>query len=94
MGTSLMVQPFASLVNLAPPRTPRLLVNRERVGESDDGGRTGLVFEPGSWDVFAQTSCDAGAAQLAELLGVYPELAKLCEANGRIMPPTASSPRL
>lgn len=37
MGTSLSVHPFASLVNLVPKSCPRLLINREKVGESGDG---------------------------------------------------------
>ncbi|OCF30896.1 NAD-dependent histone deacetylase SIR2 [Kwoniella heveanensis BCC8398] len=32
IGTSLQVQPFASLVNHVPPTCPRLLINREPVG--------------------------------------------------------------
>ena len=32
MGTSLAVHPFAGLVNEVPRGTPRLLVNRDRVG--------------------------------------------------------------
>merc|ERR1712196_48386 len=32
-GTSLMVQPFASLVRRVPARTPRMLINGERRGE-------------------------------------------------------------
>ena len=34
-GTSLKVQPFASLVGRVGSNVPRLLVNRERVGESE-----------------------------------------------------------
>ena len=32
MGTSLEVEPFASIVDAAKPETPRLLINREAVG--------------------------------------------------------------
>jgi NAD+-dependent protein deacetylase sirtuin 2 len=35
MGTSLVVHPFAGLVDQVTRRTPRLLLNRERVGEVD-----------------------------------------------------------
>jgi hypothetical protein len=35
MGTSLEVQPFASLINRVPVKTPRLLLNREVVGLRD-----------------------------------------------------------
>ena len=48
LGTSLKVQPFASLVRRVPPGTPRLLINRQRVGEhlglcfhNSDGGDEG-----------------------------------------------------
>ena len=81
LGTSLTVHPFASLIDRVRPSTPRLLVNRVCVGESQDGGRTGFVFEPGSWDVFWETSCDTAARQLAELLGVHDELGRLTSAR-------------
>ena len=35
MGTSLRVQPFASLVGRVPPNCPRLLINREEVGQAN-----------------------------------------------------------
>ncbi|XP_015196302.2 NAD-dependent protein deacetylase sirtuin-2 isoform X3 [Lepisosteus oculatus] len=35
MGTSLQVQPFASLVGKVSARTPRLLINKEKTGQSD-----------------------------------------------------------
>ncbi|XP_064359043.1 NAD-dependent protein deacetylase sirtuin-2 [Dromaius novaehollandiae] len=35
MGTSLQVQPFASLVGRVPSSTPRLLINKEKTGQSD-----------------------------------------------------------
>jgi hypothetical protein len=87
LGTSLQVQPFAGVVDLVRPRTPRLLINRERVGTSRDGGRTGLVFGPGSWDVYWEGACDAGATRLAELLGLRDALASACAAAGRTLPP-------
>ena len=34
MGTSLKVQPFASRVDFVEPKVPRLLINREAVGDS------------------------------------------------------------
>ena len=37
MGTSLVVQPFASLIDQPRPGTPRLLINREKVGVSSFG---------------------------------------------------------
>ena len=54
MGTSLQVQPFASLIDAVPASCPRLLINLERVGElaSSDGytGRgmgSGMFTESG-----------------------------------------------
>ena len=64
-GTSLMVQPFASLVRFPPRGTPRFLVNRERRGED-----MGLDFDsPGSTYGVFLGDCDDGARQLADLLG-------------------------
>lgn len=64
-GTSLMVQPFASLVRFAESGTPRLLVNRERRGED-----LGLDFDSEeSADGLFLGDCDQGALGLADLLG-------------------------
>lgn len=64
-GTSLMVQPFASLVARVHRGTPRLLINRERRGEE-----LGLDFDsPGSTDGLFLGDCDAGARGLAAMLG-------------------------
>ncbi|KAI9226875.1 MAG: DHS-like NAD/FAD-binding domain-containing protein, partial [Piptocephalis tieghemiana] len=70
MGTSLQVQPFASLIDMVPDHTPRLLINLEKCGE---GGRSdGFDFE---WkrqkfqrDAFWQGKCDDGCLELARLL--------------------------
>ncbi|KAL3085964.1 hypothetical protein niasHS_009006 [Heterodera schachtii] len=65
MGTSLVVRPFASLVNQVPSGTPRLLINLERA-------RTDLFRydEPGNIrDVFWQGKCDEGVERLAKMLG-------------------------
>jgi len=64
MGTSLKVQPFASLVEFVHDGTPRLLINREMVGESSFD-----FFGDGSADVFFQGDCDAGVSELARLAG-------------------------
>ncbi|XP_043390764.1 NAD-dependent protein deacetylase sirtuin-2 isoform X5 [Chelonia mydas] len=50
MGTSLQVQPFASLVSRVPTNTPRLLINKEKTGQSDPfmslmGLSTGMDFD-------------------------------------------------
>ncbi len=64
-GTSLQVQPFASLVCFPDDGTPRFLINRERVGE-----HLGLDFDsPDTNDGAFLGDCDAGAQRLAELLG-------------------------
>jgi len=89
MGTSLKVQPFASLVGFPNVGTPRLLINRERVGpfatlpDPTDGGAEvaaasaasgGGVSVGSGVDVFFQGDCDAGVAQLALLAGFGGEL--------------------
>ncbi|XP_041090402.1 NAD-dependent protein deacetylase sirtuin-2 [Polyodon spathula] len=80
MGTSLSVQPFASLVMKVPPKTPRLLINREKTGESDSlmsfMGLGGMDFdsEKAYRDVVFLGSCDDGCLALAELLGWKDEL--------------------
>ena len=69
MGTSLVVQPFASLVDRPPRGTPRLLVNRERVGEGGFGGG-GFQFDaPGTPDRFFQGDSDDAVAQLVDACG-------------------------
>jgi NAD-dependent SIR2 family protein deacetylase len=62
LGTSLKVQPFASLVSLVKPNVPRLLINRNRVGED-----LGLDFGEGTTDVFYGGECDDGARRLCRL---------------------------
>ena len=78
LGTSLAVEPFASLITRVHPRTPRMLINRERVGErgvrdrgaSRANGRRGFEFgSPASNDVLYQGDCDAGVQELVQLLG-------------------------
>lgn len=62
MGTSLVVYPFASLQGMVGDRCPRLLVNREKVGD--------LEFGDGNVrDALHLGDCDDGVLQLAELLG-------------------------
>jgi NAD-dependent histone deacetylase SIR2 len=64
LGTSLTVQPFASLADLVPPGCPRVLFNREEAG--DIGER--------SDDVLALGDCDAGVRELSRMLGWEEEL--------------------
>lgn len=67
MGTSLSVQPFASLPQFCDERTPRLLINSEKVG--DLGGRPD--------DVLMLEDCDSGVRKLAEACGWLEELEAL-----------------
>lgn len=64
MGTSLTVQPFASLPDFVSPQTPRLLINQERVG--------GLGSRPD--DVLVLGDCDEGVRKLVDALGWREEL--------------------
>ncbi|RMZ87058.1 hypothetical protein DV736_g5717, partial [Chaetothyriales sp. CBS 134916] len=59
MGTSLQVQPFASLPSFVNVDTPRVLINKELVG--------GLGSRPD--DVLLLGDCDEGVRKLADALG-------------------------
>ncbi|KAF6803554.1 Sir2 family protein, partial [Colletotrichum musicola] len=67
MGTSLSVYPFAGLAEASRSGVPRLLLNREKVGQM--GRRADDVVELGA--------CDAGVRKLAGLLGWADELEDL-----------------
>ncbi|KAF8456781.1 SIR2 family histone deacetylase [Kalaharituber pfeilii] len=67
MGTSLTVHPFASLPVRAREETPRVLINRERVGGL--GSRRD--------DVLLLEDCDTGVRRLAKALGWQDELEEL-----------------
>ncbi|CRG84619.1 NAD-dependent histone deacetylase SIR2 [Talaromyces islandicus] len=69
MGTSLTVQPFASLPSFCRDETPRVLINMERVGGL--GSRAD--------DVLLLGDCDAGVRKLAQALGWLEELEALWE---------------
>jgi NAD-dependent histone deacetylase SIR2 len=64
MGTSLSVQPFASLPVFCSDGTPRVLINQEQVGGL--GSRTD--------DVLVLGDCDTGVRKLAEACGWLEEL--------------------
>jgi NAD-dependent histone deacetylase SIR2 len=64
IGTSLQVQPFASLTYFVPRSCPRVLINLEKVG--DLGTRKD--------DVLLLGKCDDIVKELAEELGWYEEL--------------------
>ncbi|KAL4960957.1 SIR2 family NAD-dependent protein deacylase [Aspergillus stella-maris] len=69
MGTSLSVQPFASLPSFVADGVPRVLINRERVG--------GMGSRPD--DVLILDDCDSGVRKLAKALGWENELEALWE---------------
>ena len=71
MGTSLTVQPFASLPGFCSDDTPRVLINLERVGGL--GSRAD--------DVLILGDCDAGVRKLATALGWERELEALWETT-------------
>uniref|UniRef100_A0A8C9RC23 NAD-dependent protein deacetylase n=1 Tax=Scleropages formosus TaxID=113540 RepID=A0A8C9RC23_SCLFO len=84
MGTSLQVQPFASLVNKVSKNTPRLLINMEKTGQSDAlmgmlgfGGGMDFDSEKAYRDVAYISTCDEGCMALAEFLGWKAELEDL-----------------
>jgi NAD-dependent histone deacetylase SIR2 len=69
MGTSLSVQPFASLPVLCKPGTPRVLINMQQVG--------GLGSRPD--DVLILGDIDAGVRKFAKAMGWEEELEALWE---------------
>ncbi|EAU86331.2 Sir2 family histone deacetylase Hst2 [Coprinopsis cinerea okayama7 len=71
LGTSLTVQPFASLAGMANDRCPRVLINLDRVG---DFGR-----QPD--DVILLGKCDDIVKDLCRELGWLDELMELWEAT-------------
>ncbi|KAK2581497.1 hypothetical protein KPH14_005161 [Odynerus spinipes] len=86
MGSSLLVQPFASLVDRVHPSCPRLLINKEKVGMQDRisrflGLRQGLIFDAktshSGRDVAWLGDCDTGCQLLADKLGWGEELKEL-----------------
>lgn len=86
MGTSLVVQPFAGMVNEVRDEVPRLLINLTEAGrrglrERMMLGSPGLNYghKNNYRDVFWQGTCDDGAMKLAELLGWKKELNDLIE---------------
>lgn len=76
MGTSLQVYPFSSLVDQVDETCPRLLINRDPVGDwecyQDDP-------EANYRDVYFQGNCDDGCTKLANLLGWRDDLDKLID---------------
>lgn len=85
LGTSLTVQPFASLVDFVSDNCVRLLINRDKVGKSTSGFLRGVFFGEGLCfdlpgnrrDVIYEGDCDDGCLFLADQLGFGDELRKL-----------------
>lgn len=85
LGTSLKVQPFASLIIKVPEETPRLYINLEKNASDVKHPLAILVFGGGFKfddddnyrDVFLESACDNGCTKLAELLGWKDELSDL-----------------
>ena len=71
MGTSLSVQPFASLPSFVMEDVPRVLINMDRVG--------GLGSRPD--DVLLLEDCDGGVRKLADALGWRNELEALWQST-------------
>ncbi|KAI7800680.1 NAD-dependent protein deacetylase sirtuin-2 isoform X1 [Triplophysa rosa] len=84
MGTSLQVQPFASLVSKVSNSCPRLLINMEKTGQSEFGmglfgfgGGMDFDSDKAYRDVAHISSCDDGCMALAGLLGWKKELEEM-----------------
>jgi NAD-dependent deacetylase sirtuin 2 len=80
MGTSLQVQPFASIPNQINPNIPRLLINKNAVGPFREFDI--LPRKNQSRDYAYLGNCDEGCLELAKALGLDKELMKLYE-NGQ-----------
>ncbi|XP_076837196.1 NAD-dependent protein deacetylase sirtuin-2 [Brachyhypopomus gauderio] len=92
MGTSLQVQPFASLVGRVPNSCPRLLINMEKTGQSDFvagllgfGGGMDFDSDKAYRDVAYINTCDDGCLALAELLGWKTELEELVKREHAVI---------
>ncbi|XP_026797015.3 NAD-dependent protein deacetylase sirtuin-2 [Pangasianodon hypophthalmus] len=92
MGTSLQVQPFASLVSRVPNSCPRLLINMEKSGQSDFGmgllgfgGGMDFDSDKAYRDVAHLSTCDDGCLAIAELLGWKAELEELVKRENALI---------
>eukprot|EP00301_Raphidiophrys_heterophryoidea_P027735 c9800_g1_i1.p1 GENE.c9800_g1_i1~~c9800_g1_i1.p1 ORF type:complete len:438 (+),score=130.85 c9800_g1_i1:102-1415(+) len=65
MGTSLVVQPFASLIGHVSQSTPRLLINRTKAGESHSIFQGFQFSHSNHRDALFLGDCDEGVRQLA-----------------------------
>lgn len=73
------MQPFGLLPQLVDSDCPRLLINRELVG--DFLHSVELNPDSNTRDVFLESSCDEGCLALAKLLGYHDELKKIIKAD-------------
>jgi NAD-dependent deacetylase sirtuin 2 len=96
LGTSLVVNPFASLIGRAARTAPRLLVNNEPAGTTDQwcgnqrvrldyGFRFHLSEEGQNWrDAWHKGDCDSGCRALASALGWSSDLDALIRTKGAV----------
>ena len=79
IGTSLTVQPFASLPARVGEACPRVLINMEKAGTGFGMFGEGLRFDSpaNTRDVALLGDCDSGCRSLAEKLGWAQELEDL-----------------
>ncbi|OCF61528.1 NAD-dependent histone deacetylase SIR2 [Kwoniella mangroviensis CBS 10435] len=92
IGTSLQVQPFASLVDRAPSDCPRLLINREPVGPFERLSASGALTDSlkkilspkgkDQRDMYWQGDADQGIYELVEHLGWSEEFEEVMR-NGK-----------
>ncbi|KAK7484438.1 hypothetical protein BaRGS_00024323 [Batillaria attramentaria] len=91
LGTSLVVQPFASLTAKVPLATPRLYINREKGETGSRHPMMALIFGGGFYfdspentrDVFKATDCDSGCQEMADMLGWGKELREMVQREHR-----------
>mmetsp|Transcript_20834 Transcript_20834/g.58258 ORF Transcript_20834/g.58258 Transcript_20834/m.58258 type:complete len:354 (-) Transcript_20834:107-1168(-) len=82
-GTSLIVQPFASLLEYAPASVPRLLINHDPSGKEEDLPGGFRFHHPSNYrDVWHRGDCDSGVEKLARKLGWAADLHDLMKAGG------------
>ncbi|CAF1019541.1 unnamed protein product [Adineta ricciae] len=85
IGTSLKVAPFNRLLTFVDKNCPRLLINMEPAGNSNqDMGFGALLYgkKANRRDVFHQSTCDEGVSELAKSLGWEDEFSKLLKSEG------------
>mmetsp|Transcript_32065 Transcript_32065/g.42285 ORF Transcript_32065/g.42285 Transcript_32065/m.42285 type:complete len:606 (-) Transcript_32065:229-2046(-) len=84
-GTSLAVHPFAGVKDEAGPLVPRLLINREPVGQRDSPNGHGFRFDcyDNYRDVAFLADCDRAVTVLCHLLGWKEEFEALVREYGK-----------